>query len=112
MVYSSVIRIFLACAKHRAWYFFALCFFFFSSVSYSQDFSGYTINSVDHKANVVMIDDTSHIMTLGFKVYIYETKKRKKSKVNRYALKPNQKIYYRSEVKNRQSYLSEITILK
>lgn len=112
MVNPPIEREFISYPRYGSLYVYIFLFLLFSSSAYSQSFFGYTVNSVDHKTNTLIVDDVTHTMTIGFKVYIYESDKRKKYLVNRYALKANQKIYYRSEVRNRNSYLTEVTILK
>lgn len=70
------------------------------------------ITSINHDKQLVVINDKAYTMLIGLEVYIYslENKIRKKEKVNRYALKKGDIVYFRSEVRNRQSYVSKIII--
>ena len=87
---------------------------FFSLPGDANDDGGHIVNIihlVDHKRKEVIINDRTHIMLIGLKVYIYEQRTDSLRKVNRYALKKGQSVYYTTEVRKSRSYVSKITIL-
>ncbi|EGG95505.1 hypothetical protein IMCC1989_2498 [gamma proteobacterium IMCC1989] len=88
---------------------------FCSLASDGQDSGGSSdprITAVDHSSHTVIINDSAFKMLIGLDVYIYDGKTRKKKKVNRYALKKDDLVYFTAETRNRQRYLSEITIFR
>jgi hypothetical protein len=87
----------------------------FSLSGYSQSDDEYNesrITSVDNASQSMIINDSLFKMLIGLDVYIYDGKTRKKRKVNRYALKKGDLVAFTAETRNRQRYLSEITIFR
>jgi hypothetical protein len=70
------------------------------------------IEKVDHNTHSLIINDKTYFMLIGLKVYIYDGKTRKKEIANRYALQEGQVVFGKAETRNRQRYLSEITIFR
>jgi hypothetical protein len=95
---------------------FLLPYVFFSCFAYGQNTDHENgvnrVYGIDHTTHKIMINDDSHSMLIGLKVYIYDLKTRKKQLVNRYALKKDQAVNFTPELRNGSSYLSEITILR
>jgi hypothetical protein len=92
-----------------------LLFFIFSADVYAADASNDGVNRIeriDHNTHSLIINDKIYFMLIGLKVYIYDGKTRKKEIVNRYALQEGQIVFGKTETRNRQRYLSEITIFR
>lgn len=93
--------------------------FFISSFTLAQDGGGvqdesavYRIGRVDHKRYQLLINDKIYIMPISLDTYIFDSKTRKKTKVNRYALKEGQIVFFSKYIKNQQVYVSDVTIFR
>ena len=69
------------------------------------------LSVVDHRGKLIVVNDKLYKMPINMRVYIMEQPSRKLRKVNRYALKPGQHVYVRSEVRNRQAYAKRVIIV-
>ncbi len=72
----------------------------------------YRIERVDHKRNQLLINDTLYTMPISLDIYIFDAKKRKKTKVNRYAMRRGQIVFFKTGTRNQQAYVSEVTIFQ
>ena len=72
----------------------------------------YRIGRVDHERNQLLINDKIYIMPISLGTYIFDSKTRKKTKVNRYALKEGQVVFFSKYIKNQQVYISDVTIFR
>lgn len=104
------------CTKTNIIAIFVIVLFLFSGVALGQvsneESEVYRIARVDHKNNQLLINDKIYQMPISLKTYIFESKTRKKYKVNRYALKVGQVVSFNVEIKNRQAYINKITIFR
>jgi hypothetical protein len=94
------------------------------TVFYSVLFTGYIlaqeneestvnrINRVDHERYQLIVNDKIYIMPITLEVYTFNLKTRKRTKVNRYALKKEQVIALEKTIRNRKAYIDKITIYK
>jgi hypothetical protein len=113
LTYGYIMKNFI---KRGSPFFLIISFLLLSVSAYSNSLSGdndlEVITKIDHKTHSVRINDKSYFMLIQLEVFFFDGKTRKKEQVNRYALKVGQTVNFTSEVRKRQSYLSEITILR
>ena len=84
------------------------------SLSQAADEAGmvYRIGRVDHQHHQLLINDFFVMMPINLETYIFESKTRQTYKVNRYALKAGQIVFFNTLVRNRQTYIDKITIFQ
>jgi hypothetical protein len=70
------------------------------------------IERVDHKHHQLVINDKIYVVPINLVTYIFDSKTRTRTKVNRYALKKGQSVMFKKTIKNRQAYINEITIFR
>jgi hypothetical protein len=105
LVYSKTVVINVVC----------IVFFVFSVQAFAQeneDDSVSRIYRIDHQYNQLWVQDKMYIMPISLNVYILDKKTRKKTKVNRYALRKGQGVSLKKTIRNRQELIDEIIIYK
>lgn len=104
-------------SKRKMFYklFFVCCVLLISPWSSAQEQDEnkvYRINSIDHDKHDLWINDKHYRMLISLDVYSYDSKKRIKRKVNRYALQADQIVFFKKVIRQEQAYVKEITIFK
>ena len=82
----------------------------FTELVFSQENSKTLIYAVNHPQNQMWVNDQLYVMPITLDVYTFNLKSRKKTKVNRYALRKGQSITFTKTIRNRQAYINEIFI--
>lgn len=85
----------------------------FASVVFSQESEDDGVNriyAVDHPHNQLWVNDNLYVMPITLSVYTFNLKTRKKTKVNRYALRKGQSVTFQKIIRNRQAIINEVII--
>jgi hypothetical protein len=93
-----------------------LALMLFAGLAFAQENSEnndvYRVSRVDHNKHQLFINDRLYIMPINLNVYVFKSTTRKTTKANRYALRKDQVVFFKKEIRDRQAYIYEITIFR